>query len=201
MDGNVPATPVTEASHGPLSLDLDTTYYWKINEVNDADWQGEIWNFTTQEYLVVEDFESYNDIDPPDPESHTIFGSWLDGYLTPTTNGALVGYSPAQPPSDPSYMEQTIVYDGYDGDQSMPFSYGNTTAGYSEATVNVADLQVGQDWTKGSPQTLVLFIHGDVSNAATGQLYVKVGSAKELYNGDITKPMWRQWNIDLAGLG
>ncbi|MCH7559210.1 MAG: discoidin domain-containing protein, partial [Planctomycetes bacterium] len=61
IDGNVPVTTVTETSYGPLSLDLGTTYYWKINEVNEAEtpttWQGEIWNFTTPEFFVVDGFE------------------------------------------------------------------------------------------------------------------------------------------------
>ncbi|MCH8120793.1 MAG: discoidin domain-containing protein, partial [Planctomycetes bacterium] len=79
IDGNVPVTTVTETSYGPLSLDLGTTYYWKINEVNEADttttWQGDIWNFSTQEFLVVDDFEGYNDY-PPDE----IWSTWVDGY-------------------------------------------------------------------------------------------------------------------------
>ncbi len=36
IDGNAPVTTVTETSYDPLLLDLDTTYYWKINEVNMA---------------------------------------------------------------------------------------------------------------------------------------------------------------------
>jgi len=190
MDGNVPVTTKTEASQDPLSLGLDTTYYWKINEVNMAEttttWQGEIWNFSTQEYLVVDDFESYND-------------TWSDGYLTPTTNGALVGYDPAQPPSDPSYMEQTIVYDG---DQSMPFSYDNTTADYSEATVNVADLQVGQDWTKHGIKALTLRFFGDSTNAIQ-QMYVKINGSKVTYDGDadnLRRTRWQMCYIDLASL-
>jgi len=98
----------------------------------------------------------------------------------------------------PPFAEQSIVYSG---NQSMPFSYDNSTAGNSEATANVANLQVGRDWTKGAAETLVLWFYGDPDNAVTGQLYVKVGSAKVLYYGDITRLMWRQWNIDLAGLG
>jgi hypothetical protein len=67
IDSTAPATIVTEASHGPLSLDLAQTYYWKVNEVNEAEtpamWQGTVWNFATHAYLVVDDFESYNDLD------------------------------------------------------------------------------------------------------------------------------------------
>src|SRR4030065_510786 len=93
---------------------------------------------------------------PADPESHTIYGSWLDGYLTPTTNGALVGYDPAQPPSKPSYMEHTIVYDG---SQSAPFYYDNNSARYSEATLPLDDLT---NWTLHNVTTLGIAVHGRV---------------------------------------
>jgi len=93
-------------------------------------------------------------------------------------------------------MESVTVFGG---SQSAPLYYDNTTADYSEATANVANLQVGQDWTKHGIQTLTLWFHGTVGN--TGQMYVKINSTKILYDGGITRPMWRQWNIDLAGLG
>jgi len=192
IDGTAPVNTVTEASYS-TTLDVDSTYYWRVDEVNDAEtpttWQGEIWSLSTPEFLVVDDFELYNDLNPDDPDSKRIFNTWIDGYGT-TTNGSIVGNDVAP------FAEQFIVHGG---DQSMPFSYDNSTASYSEATANVTDLQIGKDWTKGAPETLVLWIHGDL--AAAGQLYVKVGSAKVLYDGDITVPMWRQWNIGLASLG
>ena len=62
IDGTVPVATGSQTSHGPLSLDLGTTYYWKVDEINIAEtpsiWQGDIWNFTTREFLVVDDFES-----------------------------------------------------------------------------------------------------------------------------------------------
>jgi hypothetical protein len=49
---------------------------------------------------------------------------------------------------------------------------------------------------------LVLYFHGTDGN--TGQLYVKVNGSKVVYDGDagdIAKPQWKQWSIDLAPLG
>ena len=43
-------------------------------------------------------------------------------------------------------------------------------------------------------------MYGATDNVAQ-QMYVKVGSAKVLFDGDITDPSWSQWDIDLAGLG
>jgi len=194
IDGTAPVSTVTEASYG-TSLEVDSTYYWRVDEVNEAEtpttWQGEIWNFTTPEFLVVDDFESYNDLNPDDPKSNRIFNTWIDGYDDPA-NGSVVGHDVAP------FAEQFIVHDGK---QSMPFSYDNSTASYSEATANVANLQIGQDWTKGAPETLVLWIYGDLGNAAADQLYVKINGTKVMYDGDITEPIWRQWNIELASLG
>jgi hypothetical protein len=92
-------------------------------------------------------------------------------------------------------MESVTVYGG---EQSAPLYYDNTTAGYSEATVNVANLQVGQDWTKHGIQTLTLWFHGTVGN--TGQMYVKINGSKLDYPGNVAEIRWMQWNIDLADL-
>jgi len=66
-DGTALVDTLTESRYQADALDLGTTYYWKVNEVNDAaipaSWEGPIWNFSTQEFLVVEDFESYDDED------------------------------------------------------------------------------------------------------------------------------------------
>jgi hypothetical protein len=194
IDGNAPVTTVTEASYS-ASLDVGSTYYWRVDEVNAAEtpttWQGDIWNLSTPEFLVVDDFESYNDLNPDDPESNRIFLTWIGGDDDPA-NGSQVGHDTFP------FAEQTIVFGG---SQSMPFSYDNITATYSEATANIADLQVDRDWTKGAPETLVVRIRGDMSNAAAGQLYVKVNGKKVMYGGDLSVPIWKQWNVDLASLG
>ncbi|MCH8121332.1 MAG: discoidin domain-containing protein [Planctomycetes bacterium] len=195
IDGNAPVTTVTETSSGPLSLDLGKTYYWKINEANDAEtpttWQGDLWSFTTADFFAVDDFEDYNDY-PPDE----IWATWIDGYGV-QTNGATVGYPTPNWNQGEHYVETTTIHGG---DQSMPFFYDNTgTATYSEAERTFA---VPQDWTKAGVQTLVLYFQGSPGN--TGQLYVEVNGSKVPYPGDaadIVRPRWKQWNIDIASLG
>ncbi|MFQ6035968.1 MAG: LamG-like jellyroll fold domain-containing protein [Sedimentisphaerales bacterium] len=180
------------ANYNTGPLDLGQAYYWKVNEVNEAEtpttWQGDVWNFSTQEYLVVDDFEDYNDFEPD-----RIFDTWIDGWNVPT-NGSQVG-------SDvPPFAEQAIVHDGK---QSMPLHYDNSTASYSEATVNVANLPVGQDWTKHGIKTLSLWFYGDPSNAPE-QMYVKLNGSKVAYDGDaanITRVGWQPWNIELSAFG
>ena len=195
MDGNAPVTTVTEASYGPLSFDLDTTYYWKINEVNDAEtpaaWQSDLWSFTTTDHLVVDDFEDYNDY-PPDE----IWRTWVDGYGV-SANGSTVGYPEPDWGAGENYVENSIVHGG---NQAMPFLYSNTGgATYSEGKRTFA---VPQDWTAAGVQTLVLYFYGTAGN--TGQLYVKVNGSKVVYPGDagdIQQVQWNQWSIDLASLG
>jgi hypothetical protein len=191
-DRTIQAVSLTDASYASL-LDLDSTYYWRIDEVSEATTsQGDVWSFSTQEYLVVEDFESYNDIDPPDPESHTIFESWPDGYQS-TTNGALIGNDPP----DPSYAETVTVHGG---EQSMPMFYSNTgSATFSEATRTFAN---PQDWAAHGITTLAVWLHGTAGN--TGQLYVKINGARIPYDGDpgdIALAGWQLWNIDLTTSG
>jgi len=176
-------------SYDPGMLEWDTAYYWRIDEVNntnpDSPWTGILWSFTTANFLVVDDFESYNDIDPPDPESNRIFEAWADGYGIPT-NGALVGNEL------PPYAEQSIVHSGI---QSMPYIYDNSV-GNSEATLT---LTYPRDWTENGVTTLTIWFRGDSDNAAE-TLYVALnGSAVVNHDNPNAAQIgaWTEWNIDL----
>jgi hypothetical protein len=176
-------------SYNPGQLEWDTTYYWRIDEANnasaDSPWVGPVWSFTTADFLIVDDFESYNDLDPADPESNRIFNAWLDGFGDPT-NGSLVGYD------NPPFAEQTIVHSG---NQSMPMSYDNAV-GISEATLT---LTYNRDWTVKGVNTLTIWFRGTAGNAAEN-LYVALnGSAVVNHNNPdaALRTSWTQWNIDL----
>ena len=52
---------MTDHSFTPEPSNFGTKYYWKVDEVNAVTYPGDVWSFTTQEYQVVEDFESYTD--------------------------------------------------------------------------------------------------------------------------------------------
>ena len=78
-------------SYDPGGLAWDSSYAWRVDEVYPAETvKGLAWSFTTADFILVDDFESYNDIDPPDAASNRIFDKWIDGFGT-TTNGALIG--------------------------------------------------------------------------------------------------------------
>ena len=144
-------------------------------------------------YYVVDDFESYNDVDPPEPESNRIFESWSDGFGV-ATNGALVGYDPPQP----SYAETTIVHGG---NQSMPIWYDNSAASVSEAT---RTFDPAQDWSLSSITTLSLFVKR-AADQSDGGVYVKINDT-EIDLADTSAyppgrtPGWVRYNVDLTGM-
>jgi hypothetical protein len=176
-------------SYESTKLLWNTTYYWRIDEANntnsDSPWTGNVWSFTTANFLVVDDFESYNDLNPEDPESNRIFNVWIDGYGIPT-NGSLVGYE------NPPFAEQTIVHSG---NQSMPLFYDNSV-GYSEATLTLTS---SRDWTENGVNTLTIWFRGNSTNSAE-TLYVALnGSAVVNHDNPNAAQIttWTQWNIDL----
>jgi hypothetical protein len=194
-DPDVVFAELTDASFDPNGMAFKTQYFWRVDEVNEASpdspWKGVVWNFTTANFIVVDDFESYNDIDPPDPASNTIFATWADGFGT-TTNGALVGN--ALPP----YAEQTVVHSG---GQAMPLFYNNSGAAVQSETQRL--WAVPQDWTTNGFNSLRLFVHGSPANFA-GQLYIIVadgaGASAKLTNADLTvctADEWKEWVISL----
>jgi len=176
-------------SFEPGQLEWDTTYYWRIDEVNNANadspWTGPLWSFTTANFLIIDDFEAYNDLDPTDPSSNRIFNAWLDGYDDPT-NGSLVGYE------TPPFAEQTIIHSG---NQSMPMSYDNGV-GKSEATLTLTS---NRDWTVNGVNRLTIWFRGSSSNAAE-QMYVALNDSAVVNHDNPNAAQtgfWTEWNIDL----
>jgi The GLUG motif len=137
-------------------------------------------------YVVIDDFESYNDLDPCDPASHRIFDTWQDGYDNPAVNGCIVGYS------NPPFTERQIVHGGV---QSMPYFY-NTLFKYSKAE---RLLDPPQNWNAEGAAVLSLWFRGDRSNAPAPMSIVLNGSST-VYYGDpnaVRTKAWTQWIIDL----
>jgi hypothetical protein len=199
---------VTDASYDAGMLELSKTYHWRVDEVNAAGiptiWEGDIWSFTTADYIVVDNFESYNGLDPDDPQSKRIFMMWKDGvgygtqdnppYYAGNQTGSTIGHA------DPPFVELEIIHGGK---QSMPYFYDNSgltgKANYSEAEVDISELGIGPDWTAHSLKTLSLYFRGTPGN--TGQLYVKINGNEVPYDldpADIARPAWQAWNIDLS---
>jgi len=175
------AETVADNSLDPGPLAFGTTYYWKVAEVNESQtpgvWAGDVWSFSTKQYEILDDFESYTD----DMETKgTIWHTWLDGMAT-GSSASQVGYD-----SSP-FAETTIVHGGK---QAMPLTYDNDgtfregtqfertgTPFYSEAE---REFDPPRDWTANGADTLALWFRGNpirFAESATGVITLSGGGA------------------------
>ena len=144
--GQVGATSFSPAE--PIAWDQQ--YYWRVDEVNTdgSVTKGLIWSFATADYLIVENFESYNDVQ--DDGGNAVFLTWIDGFGD-DTNGSVVGYI------DPANGTFNETSDVHTGGQAMPFQYNNVTAEFSEAT---RELSPAEDWTLDDLTDLTIWYKG-----------------------------------------
>ncbi|MBN2592016.1 MAG: hypothetical protein JXA81_00810 [Sedimentisphaerales bacterium] len=176
-----------DESYNPGQLMLQTTYYWRIEEVNgvnpDSPWPGNVWSFTTGDYFVLDDFETY------DANDNQIWYSWHDGlgygmqgvppFFAGNGTGAAVGDE-----TTASYTEETIVNSGL---QSMPLLYDNNKQGfskYSEAEYTLSSLRnwTAEDvaelsiWFRGNPASVGSFVESPVGT------YTVTGSGADIWS-------------------
>jgi len=160
-DATTPIKTVTDASCALSSLapEYGRTYYWKVNEVNDAAtpyaWNGDVWSFSTVAYAVVDNFETYDDT------CNRIFFAWMDGIghsgsvdcgVAPSGGN---GTGSAVGNMNPPFAEKTIYQSGA---QSMPMTYDNSMGKlYSETQ---REWMAPQVWSTGGANTLVVYLRG-----------------------------------------
>jgi hypothetical protein len=183
-------------SYTPGKLDWESTYYWRVDEVNnlnpDSPWVGSVWSFTTANYLAVDNFEGYNTTDKQIWAIwHDGLGYWdLDGVFHPG-NGTGSGVGDEE--NDTSYMEETIVRPG--STMSMPYFFNNndpTKMKYSEAKLTLSD---PRDWTDGGVKALSLWFQGIPGS---------VGSFTDNFDGTYTMTASGEdiWDVaDFPGAG
>jgi len=194
----------------PGVLEWGKTYYWRVDEVNaaaaDSPWKGSVWSFTTADFLVVDDFESYtNDI------GDRVFQTWLDGYgyTEPQTvqgngTGAVIGHD-IWTASSPYYGGAiTEIHIIHTGGQSMPMDYNNATAPYYSETERT--WTAPQNWTVKGMNTLVLYVRGEATNAPA-RLYIVVqdgaGHTAVVAHSDpatVSDTQFVEWTIPLTSL-
>ncbi len=208
------ASSVTSNSNsvdfGLFDPQLGTTYYWRVDEVNEAEatplWTGPVWRLDTLPALAVDDFEGYSNESPDRP-----FQTWLDGFgysadvffpagYAGNGTGSGVGHdiwSGSSPHYNGQIIEGTIVKGG---GQSLPL-YFNNTNGVSLSETEITFAQA-QDWSANGIKSLSLFFYGDPGNR--GQLYLKINGTRIDYVGlpdALQRTQWLPWNIDLSQLG
>lgn len=186
------ATKTRDKSYNPGRLAWFTTFYWRVDEVNDfhpdSPWVGDVWSFTTRDFILVDDFESYTD---DDMAGEAIWQAWIDGFSDPD-NGSRAGHSV------PPYMEQSIFHSGF---QSMPLIYDNTT-GVTNSECKLIFIST-RDWTEENVAILSLWFHGDPVNAAE-PLYITISNmtgdpAISVHNNPMAARVddWIEWRIPL----
>jgi len=174
-------------SYDPGTMEWDSDYYCRVDEVkvDGTTQKGMVWSFTTADFLVVDDFESYNDIDEGQPGSNRLYIAWVDGYNDPT-NGSQAGHL------DPPFYEDTIVHSG---NKSMPLYYDNAV-GKSEVTLTLTS---NTDWTVKGVDTLTIWFRGASANTLE-TLYVALNGNAVVDNDNPEAAQaftWTEWNIPL----
>ena len=129
------------------------THYWRIDEVNTDGTitEGGVRTFTVADFLPVENFEAYDDIQ--EEGGNPVFLAWIDGFGD-DGNGSVVGYID---PANGTFNETSNVYEG---GQAMPFAYDNTTAPVSEAFYEFSPTD---DWSGYGVTDLSLWVHGQAA--------------------------------------
>jgi len=194
----------------PAALESGKTYYWRIDEVNnasaDSPWKGMVWSFTTADMVIVDNFEGYTNDSP-----NRIFQTWIDGMgfsaddFFPNDeagNGstAAVGHDVWSPGTTFGTIMETAIVHG--GRQAVPVSYDNANAPYYGEVTRT--WKTPQDWTAKGGDTLVLYVTGMISNSpaklfvtlkdSTGKSFT-VSSASDTA---VTSSDWVEWKIPLA---
>jgi hypothetical protein len=205
---NVDHNNVADTNYAIGILELGKTYYWRVDEVNDAcdpnGWKGYIWRFKVAGYVVIDDMEDYTEGFGGDYPITRITGEpygWESAYHNNT--GSLLSLQ-----TDPPFRGHQSMYFFYDCTED----YGSS--GYYYAEISNHFVMDPCDWEVMGLKMLSLWFYGESFNASTGveQMYVGLedssgaGSYSEVRYGDaegqevndITIEEWQQWNIPLS---
>ena len=205
---NVDFTNVAVDSYQPGLLEADTSYYWRVDEVNDAHpdrlWTGTVWSFTTGNYLGVDDMESYGDANMPGQAGSRIWYTWNDGYgwtnPAPGNHGNGTGAMVDLGTTIVQNGSKSLRFD-YDNDGIFVNIFGEASTPYHSEVQQTFD--PAQDWASDGVKSLSLWLYGAPANSAE-PLYVAVEDSLG-ESGVVTHPQadvlleaeWQQWNIDL----
>jgi hypothetical protein len=185
-------------------LELERSYYWRIDEVNDSNvespWKGNVWQFRVANFLIVDDMETYC---PTASCGNEIQDTWVDGWINNSGAEVFLGEDPTEPVRS---GKQSMEY-AYDSGDSLSVGLDY----YSEVERVLAD---ACDWTEAGVKMLTLFFYAEGDNDANEQMYagledsrggvsyaqVNYGFYGEDMN-DVRQAEWHQWDMALADFG
>jgi hypothetical protein len=182
--------PCDPCDWDPCGLVLETTYYWRVDEVNDAcgasPWKGNVWRFTVTNQVIIDSFEQYSS------PGNEVYDTWDDN--TENDSGSFVD----------------LGFEAYESEQSMYYNYNNIINWGYGAYVSEASRPVDfNDWNSLGLKSLSLHFYGDPANKIE-ELYVGVessagGDYSEVRygdegndNNDVNEAEWHEWLIPLS---
>ena len=200
VDGTAPAGTTAEHSFDPGPLNFGTTYFWRVDEVNEAgsptSYPGEPWSFTTQEYSIVDDFESYTNDSP-----NRVFQAWIDGWGFSKDEFFPEGKRATAPaPSSATTQPWATSWkppSSTAAESPCRVEYNNVNSPfYSEAE---RTWDTPQDWTTHGADTLVLYVRGnpvDFLQRTDGSIVMGGGGADIWAAADQFRFAYKQLNGD-----
>ena len=188
---------VSETEYDPGLLDYGTTYYWRAdaegmddpddpNDIYPDEYHvGKVWSFTTGNFDVIDDFESYSS----EPNIPTLPESWVG--TDEINNGITVGYP------DPPYVETTIAHGG---SQSMPLFYSNPDPNEgSEASFTLSEFR-----DLSEMDAVSFWYRGETTNEIE-PMYIRLsdgdGTSATVTHPDTNAAQvtdWTEWRIALS---
>jgi len=167
---DITSNPTTTYNIG--QLEFDTTYYWRVDDVNAAIdpyfWKGRLWRFTTGSYHAVEDFERYSN-------TTALKVVWKKNPAAGTT-------------VDINYANDLRCRRTHnDSRHALALKYNNTLS-RSEAYADsngANSLAFGFNWRKMDVKALSLWFHGipDLRGSYSGaEPYTLKGDGAGIYN-------------------
>jgi len=151
-----------ETSYEPGTLEWNKAYYWRVDEVNDADvdspWKGKVWSFITSDALVIDLSETVLDYDNS-AEPYTSEASWdtpADLTVNGVTDLSFRFLGVPGPEGSVSLDEATGTYliggsgaDVWDNSDQFHYVY-RTLSGDGEIVAHVISNGTGSStWAKG----------------------------------------------------
>ncbi len=177
-DASVLLDTVTEDHLLLDELKFAETYYWRVDAINaQGTVSGEVWSFATPTYLILDDFDEYDDF------CNRIYWSWQDGLgyeeseycgvseYEGNGSNSYVGYA------DPPFAERTQTHEG--SYQSLPLDYDNSGSPYY-SSASTQDYLLPRDWTAGGVDTLNIHIKGspaDLTEISSDHFIISGGGA------------------------
>jgi len=134
------------------ALDVSTTYFWRIDEVSTVHptgLKGKVWSFMVGEFLILDDFDQYANLDP------CMYAVWTD-------------YNPSDSELRLQTGDMNYIHGG-EG-KSMQVGIDNTSkdgAAFRGSYVDCEDLtklEAGDDWSIGGVKSLTMYLIGDPCN-------------------------------------